>query len=274
MTMQTYLLLPLFFIFSINVFAQEPEVKQQKKERKANKEKKSTLNEEDDAGVQYKQVMTFGIMAHSNGFGANFRRGKHLTGYKKRLYEIEVVNMKHPKEYKVYNPSRENAKGYIFGKLNSVFILRPSIGTQRVITRKADEGGVELRFNYFVGVSLAFLKPVYLEITYKLPDGNEEVRTEKYNPDEHSTYNIYGKAHPLKGIEETKILPGGVAKFGLSFEYGKTPKKIRCLETGIALDVYYKNVPIMAHFESSDYPNPNNMFFLSFYLSINYGKRW
>lgn len=268
MLMKIYLLLPLFAIFSLTLFAQEPEEKPEKEQEQ------STLKEDDDAGVQYKKVLTFGIMAHSNGFGANFRRGKHITGYKKRIYEIEFVNMKHPKEYKVYNPSRENAKGYIFGKLNSVFILRPSIGSQRVITRKADEGGVELRINYFIGVSLAFLKPVYLEITYKRPDGTEEIKTEKYNPEEHSTYNIYGKAHPLKGIEQTKILPGGVAKFGLSFEYGKSPKKVRSLETGLTLDVYYKNVPIMANFESSDYPDPNNMFFLSFYLSINYGKRW
>ena len=272
MLRKTNILLPVFFMFCMGIYAQEPEVTKEKEEESKEGEKVSTLNEEDDAGVQYKQMLTFGLLAHSNGFGANFRRGKHVTGLKKRIFDIEFVNMKHPKEYKVYNPSRDNAKGYIFGKLNSVFILRPSIGTQRVITRKADEGGVELRFNYFIGVALAFLKPVYLEIEYKLPDGQKENRTEKYNPDEHSTYNIYGKAHPLKGIEETKILPGGVAKLGLSFEYGKTPVKIRSLETGIALDVYYKNVPIMASFEGS--PDPNNMFFLSFYLSINYGKRW
>lgn len=266
--MKAYFLLPFFVFFSWALFAQESEVKPEKRKKQA------TLSEEDDAGVQYKKVLTFGILAHSNGFGANYRWGKHLTGLKKRMYEMEFVNMKHPKEYKVYNPSRENAKGYIFGKLNSVFIFRPSIGTQRVITRKAEDGGVELRFNYFIGASIAFLKPVYLEITYKLPDGMEEHRTEKYNPEEHFTYNIYGKAHPLKGIEETKILPGGVAKFGLSFAYGKTPKKVRSLEAGVSLDVYYKNVPIMAYFESGGYPDPNNMYFLSLYLNINYGKRW
>ena len=69
----------------------------------------SSFDEVNNAGVQYKYEMSFGILAHSNGFGGNFRRGKHLTGYKKRIWEIEVVNMKHPKEYKTYNPQRENA---------------------------------------------------------------------------------------------------------------------------------------------------------------------
>jgi len=265
--MKTYSAILLFSLFTISVIGQELE------EDKV--EEQSSLKENENVGVLYKKVMTFGILAHSNGFGANFRRGKHLTGYKKRIYEIELVNMKHPKEYKVYNPSRENAKGYIFGKLNSVFILRPSIGTQRVITRKADEGGVELRFIYSIGASIAFLKPVYLEIIQEQPNtGDFKIVTEKYDPEEHSTFNIYGKAHPLRGIEEMKLLPGAVAKLGLSFEYGKTPQKVRTLETGVSLDVYYKNVPIMAFIQSSQYPDPNNMFFLSFYFSINYGKKW
>ena len=86
-----------------------------------------TLNEVNETGILYKYEMTFGILAHSNGFGLNYRRGRHITGYKKRIFEIEAVNIKHPKEYKVYNPSRENAKGYIFGKINSFLILRPGL---------------------------------------------------------------------------------------------------------------------------------------------------
>ena len=122
------------------------------------------FSELEDVGIQFKYEQCFGIVAHSNGLGANFRRGKHITGYRKRILALEMVTMKHPKEYKVYNPARENAKGYIYGKLNSALILRPTIGLQGVITSKADKGGVELRYLVQGGGSLCVLKPVYLEI--------------------------------------------------------------------------------------------------------------
>ena len=69
-------------------------------------------------------------------------------------------------------------------------------------------------------------------------------------------------------------MPGVFGQFGLSFEYGENPTKIRSIETGVSLDLYYQNVPIMADLDPSDSLNPNNLFFLSFYLSINYGKKW
>jgi len=233
----------------------------------------SSFDEVNDAGVQYKYEMSFGILAHSNGFGVNFRRGKHLTGYKKRIWEIEVVNMKHPKEYKTYNPQRENAKGYIYGKMNSVFLIRPSIGARRVITRKFGKGGVELRFLYLGGASLALLKPVYLEIEYKQNNDRKYV-TEKYDPDKHFNHNIYGKASFVNGLDEPKLIPGVFAKMGLSFEYGNAETKIRAIETGVSLDLYYKRVPIMADLDPSDDFDPNNMYFLSFYLNLYYGKKW
>jgi hypothetical protein len=183
--------------------------------------------------------------------------------------------MKHPKEYKVYNPARENAKGYNYGKLNSLILIRPSIGLQGVVNSKAERGGVEVRYISQVGGSLCLLKPVYLDILEELKGTGEfRVVTQEYNPEKHFTYNIYGKAPYLQGISQTSILPGAFGKLGLSFEYAKEPKKIKSIETGIALDLYFQNVPIMADLSSIDKLDPNNSFFLSFYLSVNFGKKW
>ena len=231
--------------------------------------------EEEDIGILYKYEQSFGLVAHSNGFGANFRKGKHITGYSKRILALEMVIMKHPKEYKVYNPASENAKGYIYGKLNSTLILRPTIGYQNVITSKADQGGVEIRYLLQGGGSLCILKPVYLQIMEEVGNsGLFKLVTEKYNAQKHSTYNIYGKAPYLKGVGESSLVPGVFGKFGLSFEYGDSPTKIRSIETGVSIDLYYKKVPIMADLDTFDTIDPNNLFFLSFYLSINYGKKW
>jgi len=236
----------------------------------------NSLSETNIVGILYKSERTAGLLVHSSGFGINYRRGEHITGFRKRIFEIELVNIKHPKEYKTYNPNIDGSKGYVFGKLNALLVLRPSIGVQKVITSKTDMGGIELRYIFMVGGSLGLLKPVYLDIREEiLNTGLYEIVVEKYDPEKHSTYNIIGKAPFLKGVDQLKIVPGGFAKFGLSAEYGKEATKIRTLEVGMTIDLFHKVVPIMADITttSNDY-NPNKMFFLSFYLSINYGKKW
>lgn len=232
---------------------------------------KENADDFQDIGVLYRYEMSGGILAHSNGFGINFRKGKHLTGYKKRMLEIELVNMKHSKEHKSYNPNNES-KGYIFGKQNSFAILRGGIGIQKVITSKANRGGVEVRYLYYGGVSLGFLKPIYLEIQYNPTE--YDIVTEKYDPQKHTTGNIYGKAPYTKGFFEMRMLPGIYGKFGLSFEYGALDDKIRAIETGVTIDLYYKKAPIMADIDTEDGYNPNRQFFFSFYINILYGSKW
>lgn len=227
-----------------------------------------------DVGLLYRYEMSGGILAHSNGFGANFRKGKHLTGYKKRMLEIELVNMKHPKEYKSFNPSNE-AKGYIFGKQNSLVILRTGAGIQKVITSKANRGGVEVRYLYYGGASIGFLKPVYLEILREIPNSTDfNIVREKYDPQKHNTGNIFGRAPFTLGLTEMSILPGIYGKFGLNFEYGVTDDKIRAIETGVTFDLYYKKAPIMAKIDNADDYDPNKQFFISFYINILYGNKW
>ena len=65
----------------------------------------------------YRNEQSFGIILHSNGWGINYNRGKHVTGYKKRMFEFDFVGMKHPKEVKTVH--NENAKSYVYGKLNT-----------------------------------------------------------------------------------------------------------------------------------------------------------
>ncbi len=236
----------------------------------------SLLYETNDVGVFYEFERTGGIVVHSSGFGLNYRSGKHMTGFRKRIVEFELANIKHPKEYKTYNPNIDGSKGYVFGKLNALLVLRTSLGAQSVITSKTDMGGVELRYICMFGGSLGLLKPVYLDIREEiLNTGLYEVVVERYNPKKHSTYNIIGKAPFLKGIDKLGLVPGGFAKLGLSAEYGKEPTKIKTLEVGMMVDLFHKVVPIMADINTvSDDSNPNKMLFFSFYLSVNYGKKW
>lgn len=206
-------------------------------------------------------------MVHTSGFGLGYRSGKHITGYKKRMFEVELTGMKHPKEIRTVNHYFENAKSYIYGKENSFFILRGGVGTQKIINSKPYWGGVELRYFYYGGLSLGLLKPVYLYILQETSVPYQyNLAIEKYDPDKHFAENIYGRAPFFHGIGKTKPVPGLYLKTGLNFEFGVYDETLKAIEAGVALDGYLEKVPIMALESNSNY-------FVSLYISFHIGTR-
>ena len=123
----------------------------------------------DDQGrTLYSREMYGGPIVHGDGWGLQFWYGKYRTAADRHLVGVEIVGMKHPKEIKSYNPFYEDSRGYFYGKLNSLLILRPTYGRKHRLTEKIRKSGVEVNYVWGVGPSLALMKPVYLEIGYRL----------------------------------------------------------------------------------------------------------
>ena len=244
-----------FFLLCIQVFSQDAITQ---------------LQNGSDPNVLYRNEADGGIVIHSQGFGLNYRRGTHVNGASRKFLEFELVSMKHPKETKTYNSTFPNSKGFYYGKLNSVMVLRSGVGYQKVMFGKAERErkSVEIRYSVYVGPSLSLAKPVYLEIIRdRVFPSQFELSTERYDPSQHSLANIYSKAPYLKGFDEMKIYPGGYAKFVLGIEYADKHNEIKAVETGIVLDAYFKPVPIMA-------TEKNNPFFFTVFINLIMGKRW
>lgn len=216
--------------------------------------------------VLLKKELTGGVTLHILGMGGNFRRGVNKTYFNSRIFEVEFVSMKHPKQIRVINPYYYNAKSYVYGKLNHVYILRAGYGFKKLLNRKPYWGGIELRVLYMGGISLAFAKPVYL---YFWDETYSYVKEEKYNPDNyyHNSEYIYGRAPFSDGLGELKVYPGIFAKAGLNFEFGALNSKIRALEAGGVVEYFPKAIPIMAF-------NPAQNLIVTFYLNFSLGKRY
>ena len=217
--------------------------------------------------VLLRKEFTFGVNLHTSGWGLEIKRGRNITGFKKLMFEAQIVSMKHSKEFKQVNPYFENSKSFVYGKLNTFTIIRASTGVRHTIYSKADRTGVEVRFNYMGGVSLGILKPVYLEIFTRDNSVSGYTTEEKYHPDKHFVDNIYGRAPFTLGLDQIKFHPGAFAKAGFNFEYAPYHEDIKAVEVGAALDAYFTKAPIMALTE-------NKRFFLSFYITFLYGKKW
>lgn len=232
----------------------------------------STLGQQtiyEDARVPFRREMYGGALLHGDGWGLHFHHAKYRTATDRRLLSIEVVGMKHPKEVKSFNPYYEDSRGYFYGKLNALTILRPTYGRKLQLTDKIRRSGVEINWVWGIGPSIGLLKPVYLEIGKPDAIPYDTYVIERYDPNVHNVQNIYGRASWLNGIGEIKPYFGGFGRMALNFEYSGRTTGIKAIETGVALDAYPVDVPIMAELEGVN----NKQFFFQFYIAVQFGKR-
>ncbi len=200
--------------------------------------------------------------------GLYFRHGWHKTGTQLNHYEIDIERIKHAKEVRRSGFS-DNPNQYQFGRLNVVFFLRNGMGQTVIITDKPYKNAVGLNFVYSIGSTIAFLKPVFIEVYYPYEGGKTGgyLVSEKYDPEKHTdVYKIYGNSSFGSGLSETKLVFGGYGRSGLQVEWGPYPDETRSLEAGITVDAFSKGLPIMAH---SNY----DQVFYGFYIAFNWGKK-
>jgi hypothetical protein len=209
-----------------------------------------------------------GIIMHSQGFGLNFNYSKFKTYKKKKYYTLDFLSMHHEKEYKIFGSIDESAKRYVFGKLNSFMVLRPGIGGRKMFLEKLRDNGLQIAFNWSYGPSIGLTKPVYLEVL-KINSLGQIIgySTEKYDPEAHNIYNIYGRGPWSKGFLESKFHIGGFLKLACEFEFSDDRGIIKALELGGVLDVFPNRIPIMTEIE-------NPFIFPTVYLSVLIGAKY
>lgn len=222
-----------------------------------------------DRSVLYRKERNFTFILHNEGWGIAYRKGNHLNYFKTRFLEAEIVGMSHPKEAKTESSFYGDTKPYIYGQINSLYIIRGGVGYKKLLNDKPYWGGIQLSYIYSGGFSLGLARPKYLYIVNVNPNNSEEfyLTLEQYDPKRHYPENIFGGGPLLKGFEKLKPYPGLYGKFGFNFEFGEYDEKIRAIEVGANFDYYLKEIPMMA---ANKFPN----YFLTLYINIQFGKRY
>jgi len=223
----------------------------------------------DDRGILFKQEFTGGIMLHSQGWGVNLRRSKNKTFKRKRVIELDLVSVSHPKEIKIPSAVNDSYRSYVYGRTFQVLMSRLGYGRQNTLYERFDVG-LEIRYLYIAGFSAAWAKPVYLEIKDS-SDPSSRIETVRYDPSnpDHRQGNILGASSFFKGFDKMVIHPGLYGKLGVSFDYAKKQQSINTIEAGVIVDAYFRVVEQMGN------PNPkNNQVFVNLYISLNFGAKW
>lgn len=246
-------------------------------------------------GVVYDKEFTVDVKLHTNGLALAANIGKIKSYYKTRYYHFEIGELKHEKEYRYSRDLTSNnfsrASGsYVFGKQNSLFVLRAGIGTKKYFSEKASRKGLAIGMSYEYGPSLGFVKPYYLDI-YPNDSNNSTPREIKFSAEEAANFldadRIAGYSGFVKGLGEVSLQPGAHAKFGFHFDWGAFDEYVKAVEVGIMADFYLKKIPLMVDDATLTLnTNPvrtleilpenvrNRPFFLNLYISLQLGKRW
>lgn len=214
--------------------------------------------------ILLKNEITGNVFLTSNGIGLGYRYGKRINARNQTLYDIDFMTVKSPKEIRLTSSyGYYTSRSFIFGKQNSFFELKGTLGKQYEVFRKNDKGGISIRYYYGAGPTLGMVKPIYYEIRYYGPV-QDYTKIEKFNTSIHQS-NIDGKASFFKGFNELSVVPGLTAKAGFSFEYGREEAVIHAIDAGISLDVFPKEIPIMA-------TENNNFLFVNLTVGYRFGK--
>lgn len=223
--------------------------------------------------ILLRHELSGGAFFHTSGWGGTIKKAYSIDYFTHRIVEFDLVGMRDLKQVRInpYGVVYSNARSYIYGKLNKVYVLRGGIGREKLLNDKPYWGGVEVRFHYSAGFDLGFSKPIYLyiiDLNQPLPPyGALPKRIEKYDPQKHFPENIFGRASFFEGITETKLHPGVYIKAGFNFEFGKNNIKTDAFELGGVLDLFAIPVEIMAN-------TSNHYYFANLYLTYTFGKRW
>jgi len=227
-----------------------------------------SLHAQGDLNEQQKVFLrnerSFAVLLNSDGIGISYREGKRIDYLNKRFFEIDAGTLKHPKEYKISNPYTQGTGTFVFGKLNSAFFLRGGLGRQHEIFKKADLGGIAIRYLYSAGPVIALYKPIYYKVLYPVSLNLYDIKEEKFEVSIHDPSDIYSRASFTKGLSETKALPGLYAKGSFNFEYSRQDKVIHAIEVGAQINAFPKKIPIMS---SPD----NKAIFFSLFVSYRFG---
>jgi hypothetical protein len=213
----------------------------------------------------FKSILSFGLTTNTNSglLGGLMARKEILINNNSlhrqfHYFNLEIVTVNHYRE----NTSNVNGNGsgFVYGKQNYLFAIRPQYGREINLFRKSSEGGVNINGILAGGPTIGLLKPYYLQVSY----GRGIVRDEVFDPT--GKQNIIGSGGFFDGISEAKFVPGINLKAALNFELDAFRQSNISLEIGFLAEAYTQKVNIMALAE-------NRNVFTSGYVTVFFGGK-
>lgn len=207
----------------------------------------------------YTTEITWGINKNTNGGligGVVFKLSKQRKDNIFTVYGVEVMNIKHPKEYRY--TSATSGTSFVWGKQNFLYSIRGQYGREVLLFRKAPQQGVQISGLVAGGPTLGIIAPYYI-----LYNGNYV----PFDSDEHrNVASIQGSGKLFQGLGESKVVPGVNARMGVSFEFGAFKNNVAGVEIGASFEAFPQEIVLIP-------TQDNSAVFTALYFSMYWGTR-
>lgn len=213
----------------------------------------------------YSEEFTYGINFNTNAGligGFAFKWAKQVKPKQYRSFGFELVNVKHPKEYKFRNDVTGNM--FIAFKSHYLFSFRPYYGREFVLFGKAPEEGVHINAIVAGGPSIGIRKPYYV-LYVDVPTSPNSAVSVPYDTSLNDN-QIYGVGNFSDGFNELTFTAGVHAKSSLTFEFGQIKSSVIGVELGVLAEQFAKKQVIIPYVK-------NRSFFTSAFITLYYGKK-
>lgn len=184
-----------------------------------------------------------------------YRRSNTINKKNLSHFGVELANTRHPRESK---QTTITGSSFVIGKSNYLISLRPYFGREKVFFQKSPQQGVRISGMISAGPSLGLETPYYINLG--------RGRKEQYDPDVHSVNRIDGNSGPLRGLFESKIVPGLHIRPSMTFESNSTKSRVFGVQAGFLIEVFTRKINILPEAE-------NSSVFTSAFVAIYLGKR-
>jgi len=182
-------------------------------------------------GVLYATERAYDFKFYNNGFSLGMSIGTIESYYKSSYYSIEFGTLKDFRERRqnknVNIPSVGISSSFIYGKQNSIYMLKFGQGHKRYLTEKAKRKGLAVGY----GLILALRKPYYVKIADLETQDQQnriETTTERYTPENADRFLDYALilsgASFFEGFSNIRPTIGAHAKIGGHFAFGAFDK--------------------------------------------------
>lgn len=220
-------------------------------------------NAQTDGNYEYTKEFVWGFNKNTNGGligGFVFKWGRALSEKSFQTYGFELMNVKHPKEFRYQTQSGSQ---FIWGKSNYLYAIRGQYGRDFLLYKKAPQQGVQINASIAGGPTIGLVAPYYIQTetgskpyTYDFASGARNIRRG----------DVVGPGRLFEGIVESKVKLGVNAKASLSFELGAFKSSLTGFEVGVMLESYTGKVELMPTQE-------NRAFYSSAFITFFYGVR-
>lgn len=223
---------------------------------------------EEEGDLVFNKHNIFGIRLATDGYGISFEKGKYKSRTRTLLYEIELNEKKSNKEHKV-STSQDDASfnSVVLYKINNLYEVKLAFGEERLIGGKGNKNGVAVTALYTGGVSLAMLKPYFIEVHDAA--FNNDYRSTWPDVVKNDTLNqlqVTGADGFTVGWDDLSVKPGINAKAAMRFDYGRLNQTISAIEAGLTGEFYFGKIPQVVTV-------PYKQFFFNAYVQIMFGSR-